>query len=300
MSTVRPHGDLDEETMQDQRLSGPTVLRMVVGGELRRLREACEISRAAAGYHIRASDTKISRMELGRTGFKIRDVADLLTMYGVTAETERRPLLSLAERANHPGWWHAYGDAVPSWFEPYLGLEQAASVIRAWEVQFVPGLLQTEAYARAVAGLARGLSEADIDRRVELRMRRQSILTRPRPVRLWAVLDEAAVRRLVGGRDVMRAQIAHLIDMAALPNVTIQLMPFSHGGHAAAGGPVTILRMAEDLLPDVVYLEQLNSAIYPDKPAEVDQYWDVMNRLSVEAERADATVDSLRRILDEI
>ncbi|GAA1504885.1 helix-turn-helix transcriptional regulator [Sphaerisporangium rubeum] len=299
MSTVRPEGDIDEDRIQDQRPSGPTVLRMVVGGELRRLREACDISRGEAGYHIRASDTKISRMELGRTGFKIRDVADLLTLYGVTGTAERDTLLTLAEEANHPGWWSAYGDAVPSWFEPYLGLEQAASVIRSWEVQFVPGLLQTEAYARAVAGLARGLSEEDVERRVALRMRRQEILTRPRPVKLWAVLDEGALRRPVGGRAVMRAQIAHLIDMAALPNVTLQLMPFSRGGHAAAGGPITILRMAEDLLPDVVYLEQLHSAIYPDKPADIDLYWDVMNRLSVEAEPVDVTLGSLRSILDE-
>jgi hypothetical protein len=300
MSTVRPEGDLDEDRLQDQRLSGPTVLRMMVGGRLRRLREACDISRAAAGYHIRASDTKISRLELGRTGFKTRDVADLLTLYGVTAEDERQSLLTLAEQANHPGWWHAFADVVPSWFEPYLGLEQAASVIRTWEVQFVPGLLQTPGYARAVAGLGRGLPEAGVERRVELRMRRQDIITRPHPVRLWAVLDEAVLRRPIGGRDVLRAQVAHLIDMAALPNVTIQLMPFSHGGHAAAGGPVTILRMAEDLLPDMVYLEQLDSAIYPDKPADLDQYWDVMNRLSVEAERADVTVRSLHRILGEI
>ncbi|MEO3809082.1 helix-turn-helix transcriptional regulator [Sphaerisporangium sp. B11E5] len=273
---------------------------MVVGGELRRLREACDISRGDAGYHIRASDTKISRMELGRTGFKTRDVADLLTLYGVTGAAERDTLLALAEQANRPGWWSAYGDAVPSWFEPYLGLEQAASLIRSWEVQFVPGLLQTEDYARAVAGLGRGLSEEDVERRVEVRMRRQEILTRRRPVRLWAVLDEAALRRPVGGREVMRAQIAHLIDMAALPNVTIQLMPFSHGGHAAAGGPITILRMAEDLLPDVVYLEQLNSAIYPDKPSDIVLYWDVMNRLSIEAEPVDASLRSLRRILGEV
>ncbi|WP_424531432.1 helix-turn-helix domain-containing protein [Sphaerisporangium viridialbum] len=300
MRAFRAAGDLEDEHILDHRQAGPTVLRMLVGAQLRRLREAGEITRAAAGYAIRASDTKISRLELGRTGFKPRDVADLLTLYGVTDEDERQAVLSLAEHANNPGWWHVYSDVVPSWFEAYIGLEQAAGVIRSWEVQFVPGLLQTEDYARTVIRLDRSATDAEVERRVALRMRRQRILTSPGAVKLWAVVDEGALRRLVGGAATMRAQIEHLIRMSALPNVTLQVMPFSSGGHAAGGGPVTILRLAAHHLPDVVYLEQLASALYPDKPAEIMHYWDVMNSLSVQAEPPARTVASLRRMLEEL
>ncbi|MEV7969524.1 helix-turn-helix transcriptional regulator [Sphaerisporangium sp. NPDC088356] len=300
MRALRAAGELEDEHVLDHRQAGPTVFRMLVGAQLRRLREAREITRSAAGYAIRASDTKISRLELGRTGFKPRDVADLLTLYGVTDEAERQAMLSLAEQANTPGWWQVYSDVVPSWFEAYIGLEQAASVIRSWEVQFVPGLLQTEDYARAVIRLDHTATRSDIDRRVDLRMRRQRILTSPGAVKLWSVIDEGALRRLVGGAPTMRAQIEHLIEMSELPNVTVQVMPFSSGGHAAGGGPVTILRLAAHELPDVVYLEQLVSAVYPDKPAEILHYWDVMNSLSVQAEPPARTAATLRRILGEL
>ncbi|WP_248960140.1 helix-turn-helix domain-containing protein [Sphaerisporangium perillae] len=300
MSTSQAWGDLEDDHILDQREAGPTVFRMLVGSELRRLREAAEISRAKAGYAIRASDTKISRLELGRTGFKPRDVADLLTLYGVTGDAERQTLLAMAEQANTPGWWHAYSDVVPSWFEAYIGLEQAAAVIRTWEVQFVPGLLQTEDYARAVIRLGLDVTEAEVERRVRLRMRRQRILSGPDAVKLWAVIDEAALRRPVGGPGTMRAQVEHLLEIGELPNVTVQVMPLSFGGHSAGGGPIAILRLPAGALPDVVYLEQLITALYPDKPAEIQHYWDVMNRLSVEAEPPAATARTLRRILGEL
>jgi transcriptional regulator with XRE-family HTH domain len=300
MSTFRAASDLEDDNGLDHLQAGPTVLRMLVGAQLRRLREAAGVSRVDAGYAIRASHTKISRLELGRTGFKPRDVADLLALYGGTDDAERQTLLSLAEQANTPGWWHAYNDVVPPWFEPYIGLEQAAGVIRSWEVQFVPGLLQTEDYAREVVRLLPGATDAGVERRVELRMRRRRILTSPGAVKLWAVVDEAALRRLIGGAATMRAQLDHLIRMSGLPNVTLQVMPFSFGGHPAVGGPITILRLAGHALPDVVYLEQLVSALYPDKPAEILYYWDVMNRLSVEAEPPAATIARIRRIRDEL
>ncbi|MFF5208365.1 helix-turn-helix domain-containing protein [Streptosporangium sp. NPDC000396] len=274
---------------------------MLVGAQLRRLREARGITREDAGEAIRASHSKISRLELGRTGFKQRDVADLLTLYGVTGEAERATLLSLAEQANQPGWWHAYGDVVPDWFEAYLGLEQAACVIRTYEVQFVPGLLQTADYTRAVIRFGRGdAPDVDVERRTDLRMRRQRLLHQPGAPKLWTVIDEAALRRLIGGPETMRAQIEHLIEIAQLPNVTIQIMSFNAGGHAGAAGPVTILRFPEGELTDVVYLEQLAGALYLDKPADVERYWHVMNRMVIEAERPDATVEILRRILKEI
>ncbi|WP_374225493.1 helix-turn-helix domain-containing protein [Actinomadura sp. NEAU-AAG7] len=290
----------DVPAAQGRELAGPTVLRMLVGAQLRRLRERAGISTEAAGYEIRGSHSKISRMELGRVGFKERDVADLLTLYGVTDAARRDPLLQLAEQANAPGWWQPYSDVVSSWFEPCLGLEQGAEVIRAYEIQAVPELLQTEDYARALLR-ARHIdaSETEIERRVELCMLRQRILTRPSPVKFWAVLDEAVVRRLVGGALTMRLQLQHLIKVSAEPNITVQVLPFASGGHAAEGGPVTILRFAEPELPDVVYLEQLAGALYPDRNAEVVRYRDVMNRLGVQAEPPSRTPDILRTLLDQ-
>src|SRR5690606_21563041 len=212
---------------------GPTVLRILLGTQLRRLRTEKGISREDAGYEIRASHAKISRLELGQVSFKERDVADLLTLYGVTDAEERESLLALARQANNPGWWHKYSDVLPSWFEVYVGLEEAASIIRSYELQFVPGLLQTEEYARAVVMLGHGDAPGEeIERRVALRMKRQRRLTEPGAPKLWAVVDEAALHRPLGGTGAMRRQIEHLIEMATLPNVTLQIVPFAKGGHA--------------------------------------------------------------------
>ena len=237
-------------------LRGPTVLRMILGAQLRRLREAADVTPDQAGYEIRASRSKISRMEHGRVGFKDRDVTDLLTLYGITDEQMRARMLASARHANAPGWWSKYDDLLPDWFEQYLGLEGAASVIRTFELQFVHGLFQTEAYARAVTLLGHKTAPADeIDRRVSLRLKRQDIFASPEPPQAWSVMDEAVLRRSVGGRAVMRAQLERLAEVASLPQVTIQVVPFGGGGHAAAGGSFTILRFAEPELPDVVYIE---------------------------------------------
>jgi transcriptional regulator with XRE-family HTH domain len=283
------------------RRGGPTVLRILLGAQLRRLREERGISTEQAGYEIRGSHSKISRMELGRVGFKERDVSDLLTLYGVNDPAERAPLLELAKEANTPGWWHRYGDVLPSWFEVYLGLEEAASLLRTYELQFVPGLLQTEDYAHAVVRLGYSdASDEEVERRVQLRTTRQRRFTQPGAPTLWAVLDEAVVRRPLGGRDVMRRQLQHLIEMSELPNVTLQIVPFGAGGHAAAGGPFTILRFAEPGLSDVVYLEQLTSALYLDKPTDVDTYMRAMNNLCITAARPDDTGRLLTGILREL
>ncbi len=277
--------------------AGPTVLRMVVGGQLRRLREARKISASAAGDTIRATHSKISRMELGRVSFRQRDVADLLTLYGVHDEQERAAFLALALEANVPGWWHDSADLLPGWFEPYLGLEEAASVIRNYEVQFVPGQLQTADYARAVIQLGHPRASAEeIERRIALRVSRQQMLARSGGPRFWAVVDEAALRRPLGGTEVMRAQIDHLIEVAALPSVTLQVVPFLAGGHSAAGGPFSLLRFPEPDLPDVVYLEQLTSALYLERREDVDSYQAVMERLCVQATAADDTVTILRQL----
>ncbi|MGH8968237.1 MAG: helix-turn-helix domain-containing protein, partial [Actinomycetes bacterium] len=259
------------------------------------------ITREAAGEAIRASDAKISRIELGRVGFKARDVADLLTLYDVADQNERETFFALVRRANEPGWWRQYGDVLSNWFETYLGLEQASSVIRTYEVQFVPGLLQTEDCARAVMQLCQLHSSAEeVDRRVALRMARQDFLTQPGAPDYWAVVDEAVLRRPLGSQQTLRAQVRHLIEMAELPNITLQVVPFRTGGHVAAGGPFTILRFAEPDLPDIVYLEQLTSAVYLDKKHETDNYLLVMDRLCVKAESPTDTTSFLKEIIKEI
>jgi hypothetical protein len=269
---------------------------MLLGTQLRRLREAKGVTREDAGWEIRGSESKISRMELGRVGFKERDVADLLTLYGVKNEVERSALIALARQANNPGWWHRYSDVLPSWFQSYLGLESSASVIRTYEVQFVPGLLQTRDYAHAVIMLGHRRAPADeVERRVGVRMTRQEVLDRPDPPQLWVVVDEAVLRRPIGGPIVMRGQITSLIEATKLPNVRLQVIPFHAGGHAAAGGAFTLLRFADQELPDVVYMEQLTSSLYLDKREDVDNYAAAMERLCIEAEPPARTAE----ILDE-
>jgi transcriptional regulator with XRE-family HTH domain len=282
MSMTGPGGELPTGGEGEPR--GPTVLRLMLGSQLRRYRDAAGVSPEQAAYEIRASRSKISRMEHGRVGFKSRDVADLLTLYGIQDEQIRARMLTFAEQANTPGWWSKYDDVLPDWFEAYLGLEVAASVIRTFELQFVHGLFQTEAYARAVTTLGNKTASAEeIDRRVSVRLKRQDLLTSSEPTQVWSVMDEAVLRRPVGGRTVMRAQLAHLVEVASLPQVTVQVVPFARGGHAAAGGSFTILRFAEPEVADIVYIEQLTSALYLDSREDVDHYMEVMNELSTEA-----------------
>ncbi len=300
MATVEPGGDPAVRSMLAVRKGGPTVLRILLGAQLRRLREAKGITLEEAGHKIRASHSKMRRLELGRVGFKDRDVADLLTEYDVLDEQERDMLRALARQANAQGWWHVYSDILATWFEAYVGLEEAASTVRTYEVQFVPGLLQTEDYARAVTMLGYADAPAEeIERRVSLRIARQRLLRVKDPLQLWAVVDEAVLRRPLGGPGVMRGQIEHLIEVTAMRNVTLQVIPFHSGGHAAAGGPFSILRFAEPDLPDVVYLEQLTSALYLDKRDDVDHYLAVMERLCLEAEPAASTAEVLSKVLKE-
>jgi transcriptional regulator with XRE-family HTH domain len=278
----------------------PIVRRMQLGARLRHLREAKGITREQAGWAIRGSESKISRMELGRVGFKERDVTDLLRLYGVDDEREHERLLAVTREANAPGWWHPYSDLLPAWFQNYLGLEEAATYIRTYEVQFIPGLLQTAAYARAVIMLGHGQADvSELDRRVELRMARTRLLARPDAPRLWAVLDEAVLRRPIGGKAVLQAQLTSLLEHCDNPNIQLQVIPFFSGGHAAAGGAFTILRFPLQDLPDTVYIEQLTSALYLDKRDDVDQYAAAMERLCVEAEPPERTVALLERLLHE-
>ncbi|WP_171074043.1 helix-turn-helix domain-containing protein [Nonomuraea basaltis] len=284
---------------RDATQSGPTALRILVGRQLRQLREGSGITREAAAYLIRGSHSKISRMEAGRTGFKLRDVADLLTLYGVNDEAERQAVLALAEQANAPAWWRDHRDVIPDWFEPYLGLERDAALIRTYEVQYVPGLLQTEDYARAVIVEGhKGDTPERIERRVAVRMRRQHILNQPNPRKLWVVLDEAALHRRVGGDAIMRAQLEHLAQMADLPHITVQVLPFTSAAAVGGVGPVTILRFAQKELPDVVYVEHLTNALYLTKSADVMPYQKLMDELGISAPQGPASRAILRQLID--
>ena len=280
---------------------GPTVQRMLVGARLRRLRTEMELTREEAAEAIRASEWKIHRLENGQVGFKERDIVDLLRLYEVTDPGEVAEFVALAREANTPGWWQHYGDVLPQWFRTYVDLEAAAAMIRTYEGQFVPGLLQTDDYMRAVVqGAHLEDSNEEVGRRVRLRMARQILLTREQPPRLWAVVDEAALRRPVGGPEVMRGQLERLIEATKLPSVTLQVLPFDAGAHPAMVGSFSILRFPEQELPDVVYLEHLTSAIYLNKPEEVDQYLHVMEGICVRAAAPDQTAELLGKMLDEL
>jgi hypothetical protein len=280
--------------------SGPTVRRMLIGAQLRRLRTEQDISREEAGEAIRASAWKIHRLENGQVSFKERDVVDLLRLYGVADPGEVAAFVILAHGANQPGWWHQYNDLLPQWFKTYVDLESTAVMIRSYEAQFVPGLLQTEEYMRAVIrGAHLDESSEEVERRIALRMARQVLLTQEHAPRLWAVVDEGALRRPVGGPDVLRVQLERLIEAAELPNVRLQVLPFAAGAHPAMVGAFSILRFPEPELPDVVYLEHLTNAIYLDKEDDVDQYLHVMETICVRGAAPDRTVELLSRILKE-
>jgi transcriptional regulator with XRE-family HTH domain len=280
MSTVTPDGDQLFPGLGDAPVDG-IVLRMLLGTQLRRFREAAGVTPEKAGAAIRGSRSKISRMETGRVRFKIRDVADLLTLYGVTDEQVRSRFELLARQSGRPDWWARYGDVLPEWFEPYLGLESAATALRSFDIQFVPSLFQTQDYARAVTRLGHPAdSPGEIEDRVTLRLKRQDLLTRQDPSRIWAVVDESVLSRPIGGAEVMRAQLGRLIEVASRPWVTIQVMPFARSGHAGETGSFSILRFAEPDLPDVVYVEHLTSAIYLEQRPDVEHYLEVMDRLS--------------------
>ncbi|MBL7256248.1 helix-turn-helix domain-containing protein [Actinoplanes sp. LDG1-01] len=275
---------------------------MLLGSQLRRLREEHGVARAEAAEALGTADSTVSRMELGRVALKETNVAVLLTLYGVDDEEERAAFLARVRETNTQCWWHPYSDVTPNWLQRYLGLEATASVIRTYEAQWLPGLLQTEAYAEALIRLGTYSQRDDeVARRVRLRLERQQVLSQPDPPTLWAVIDEAALRRPVGGPRVMRDQIEALaVRESKNSKVMIQVMPLAAGGHAGAGTSFTILRFPQKEMRDLVYVEQLTSALYLDKPADIDCYFDVMNRLSEEAATPQQTPEILDRILADL
>jgi transcriptional regulator with XRE-family HTH domain len=275
---------------------GPTVLRILLGSQLRRLRESRGVTAQAAAKAIRGSESKISRMELGRNAIREIDVLDLLTFYGV-GPAEREQLLNLAEQANRPGWWHRYNDILPDWFQSYVGMEEAAATIRVYEPQFIPGLLQTPRYAAAVLAVG-DIPVGEAERHVLVRKERQRRFNEGR-LKLWAIIEETALRRPVGSTLVLRDQLRHLLDLSSRPNLTLQITPFGMGGHAAPSG-FTILRFREADLPDIVYLEHLTSALYLDKRSDVDRYLLAMERLSIISAKPGQTPGILTTIIDQL
>jgi hypothetical protein len=274
---------------------------MMLGGMLHRLRIAAEMGADQAADAIRGSRSKISRMENGRVGFKARDVEDLLALYEVTDPQLRGKAMALVRQANAPGWWTRYADVTADWFGEYLGMEAAASLIRSFEMQFVHGLFQTPDYARAVMLLGHATAPAEeIDRRVDLRVRRQELLTAQGAPTVWSILDEGALRRPVGGRPVLRRQLDRVIELTALRNVSVQVVPFDAGGHAGAGGSFTMLRFVAEEVPDIIYIEQLTSALYLDRREDVDHYLEVIDSLGAKALTPAESVRFIAKIRDEL
>jgi transcriptional regulator with XRE-family HTH domain len=275
---------------------GPTVLRILLGIQLRRLRESRGISAQAAARAIRGSESKISRIELGRNAIREIDVLDLLTFYGV-GPVEREQLLSLAEQANRPGWWHRFNDILPDWFQSYVGMEQAASAIRIYQPLLVPDLLQIPAYTAAVVAVC-DIPLGEAERHVVLRMERQRRFTEGQ-IKLWAIMEETALRRPVGSVQILRDQLCYLRSLGHRSGFTLQIIPCGLGGHAVASG-FTVLRFAEPDLPDVAYLEHLSGAAYFDKRYDVDRYVLAMERLSILASAPSQTRGILTTIIDEL
>jgi len=273
---------------------------MLVGNQLRQLRTQQGFTREQAGEAIRASAWKIHRLENGQVGFKERDIVDLLQFYGVTNVEQGAALVSMAREANEPGWWQRYSEILAPWFRYYVDLEAVATLIRSYEGQLVPGLLQTEDYYRAVIhGAQLDETTESVEDRVALRMARQAVLERPDAPHLWVVVDEAVLRRPVGSAKVMRAQLERLIEAAALPNLTLQILPFHAGAHPSMTGAFSVLRFADKELPDVCYVEHLSGALYLDKRDDVDLYLHVMEAVCVRAEAPSRTPKLLGEILAE-
>ena len=286
--------------MPDALQGSPTVLRMILGRQLQALREKAGLSYQQAADAIYASEWTLRRIEAGKGALKPLNIKSLLVTYGVTDVREIDAFLGLARDASRPGWWHSYGDALPDWFKVAVGLEESASLIRAYEPQVVPGLLQTEAYVRAITAASfPSEQQEESERRVALRLARQDLLKRPAPPEYWVVLEETVLRLPIGGPDVMRGQIEHLIDAAARPSITIQVLPFAAGWHPAMYGMFNIFRFPDDAIPDVVYSEGLTSAFYLNKPEETTKYTEALDRMAAQAATPDQTITILREILKE-
>jgi hypothetical protein len=253
-------------------VTSPTLLRRQLGAELRRIRESTRRTVSDAARELGWSESKLSRVETAHSGIRATDLQRLFDLYG-TVEAERRRLVAMADQARQRGWWEAYGDALPNPYESYIGFEAEATSILTYEAQLVPGLLQTDEYANAVT-LADAVFQdrSVVGQRVAVRMARQAVLTREPPPTLWAILDEAVLRRPIGGEDVMRRQLHRLIEAAERSNITIQVLPFAVGAHRALAGSFIILEFAGSSDPSLVYNDDMTGGTFRTKPDELRSY----------------------------
>jgi transcriptional regulator with XRE-family HTH domain len=281
-----------------ERRAAPTVGQVVLGKRLQELREAAGLSREEAARVLRVAPTTVRRMEMAEVALKIPYVQVLLDTYGV-AEEEAAAFVRLAEEANQPGWWQRFHDVLPDWFSLYVSLEGAARIIRSYEPHFVPGLLQTEEYARAVleAGTIGQTSPQTVERHVALRMERQRLLERDDPPHLWVIMDETVLRRPVSTRpEVLRDQLDKLLEYAGRDRVTLQLAEFAAGPHPGTYAPFTLFRFAEPELPDMVFTEYLTGALYLDSRREVAAHLEVLDHMTARAASAQRTRTLLREL----
>ncbi|MFC8240622.1 helix-turn-helix domain-containing protein [Streptomyces chartreusis] len=278
-----------------ERRPAPTVGQVVLGKRLQELREASGLGREEAARALRVTAATVRRMETAEVALKIPYVQVLLETYGVP-EDEAEAFVSLAEEANQPGWWQRYHDVLPDWFSLYVSLEGAARIVRSYEPHFVPGLLQTEEYARAVlrAGTIGQTGPETIERHVSLRMERQRLLERQDPPHLWVIMDETVLLRPVSGGEVMRDQLDKLLEFAERDRVTLQIAEFASGPHPGTYAPFTLFRFAEPELPDMVYTEYLSGALYLDSRKEVAAHLEVLDHMSTAAASAERTKKILR------
>jgi transcriptional regulator with XRE-family HTH domain len=280
---------------------GPTVLRMLLARQLQALREKAGMTYEQAAEAIYSSPWTIRRMERAEGGLKPLTVKSLLMAYGITDVREIDAFLALARDASKPGWWHNYDDVLPSWFRTAVGLEESASLIRSYQPQVIPGLLQTEGYIRAITAASfPAAAEEETERRVALRLARQELLRRRDPPEYWVVMDETVLRRSIGGQRVMREQLAYLIEAIRLPKVTIQVIPFAAGWHPALYGMFNVYRFPAQELPDVVYSESLTGAFYLSKPEEAARYTEALDQMCAQAASPEQTITILRDIMKEI
>ncbi|CAL9280318.1 MULTISPECIES: helix-turn-helix domain-containing protein [Streptomyces] len=290
------------EPYLDRPEPAPTLLKMLVGVQLAGFREDAGLAQDQAARAVGFSAAKLSRIEAGkgRRPPTESDVRALLELYGTDAY-EASVLLKLLQRAGEPGWWQRYDKRLmPEWFDRLVGLQEAAATIRTFEIQYVPGLLQIPAYTRAV--VERGLPNApagEVERRVELRMRRARLLSRSDAPQLWAIIDESVLLRVLGSTDVMREQLAHLVEMARRPNVTVQIVPLGVTNASAPAIPVTYLRFGGLDLPDVVYLEHIRSANFLEDRDETEEYRIALDRLADEALKPRDSLEMLRRTMEQ-
>ncbi|MFI6280116.1 helix-turn-helix domain-containing protein [Streptomyces sp. NPDC050988] len=279
-----------------ERRPAPTVGQVVLGRRLQELREASGLKRDEAARILRVTGATIRRMEMAEVALKIPYVQVLLSTYGVP-DDEIAAFVRLTEEANQPGWWQRFHDVLPDWFSMHVSLEGAASIIRSYEPHFVPGLLQTEDYARAVleAGTVGQTGPEEIERHVSLRMARQKLLTGENPPHLWVIMEETVLRRPVSIRsEVMAEQLDHLLEAVESDRVTLQIAEFAAGPHPGTYAPFVLFRFAEPELPDMVYTEYLTGALYLDSRNEVAAHLEVLDHMTTGAAGARRTAELIR------